>query len=136
MVDETAEALRAEIDHLRRPAQLVTDARVGAEIQKMIEELEKRLRELGLRGLVGRLGQASPARPPRGTSDLAFVKQLPDLASEGRDRERLTDEVDVGVEPPVVNDSIPVIPRGEQHAQLGTQVPRCLGELPAMHTAG
>jgi hypothetical protein len=60
MVDETAEALRAEIDHLRRLAPLVTDARVGADIQEMIEELEKRLRELGVQGLSG--GQARPIR--------------------------------------------------------------------------
>jgi transcription elongation GreA/GreB family factor len=46
MVDETLEALRAEIDHHRRLAQLVTDAGVRAEIEKMIEELERRLREL------------------------------------------------------------------------------------------
>jgi hypothetical protein len=46
MVEDTAEALRAEIDHLRRLRQLVTDARVRDEIQKMIEELERRLREM------------------------------------------------------------------------------------------
>jgi hypothetical protein len=46
MVDETLEALRAEIDHHRRLAQLVTDADVRAEIEKMIQELERRLREL------------------------------------------------------------------------------------------
>jgi hypothetical protein len=45
MVDETVDALRAEIDHLKRLAHLVTDARVTAEIRKMIEELERRLRE-------------------------------------------------------------------------------------------
>lgn len=45
MADETADALHAEIDHLRRLAQLVTDAQVRAEIRKMIEELEQRLRE-------------------------------------------------------------------------------------------
>jgi hypothetical protein len=46
MVEDTAEALRAEIDHLRRLRLFVTDARVLAEIKKMIEELELRLREL------------------------------------------------------------------------------------------
>jgi hypothetical protein len=46
MADETPETLRAEIDHQRRLAQLVTDAGVRAEIEKMIEELERRLREL------------------------------------------------------------------------------------------
>ena len=46
MADETPETLRAEIDHHRRLAQLVTDAGVRAEIEKMIEELERRLREL------------------------------------------------------------------------------------------
>ena len=34
--------LRAEADHLRRLARGVTDARVLAEIHKMIEELERR----------------------------------------------------------------------------------------------
>jgi hypothetical protein len=43
MADETADAVRAEIDHLRRLAQLVTDARVRAEIGNMAEELERRL---------------------------------------------------------------------------------------------
>ncbi|HTW52049.1 MAG TPA: hypothetical protein VME45_09165 [Stellaceae bacterium] len=46
MADKTADELRAEIDHLRRLAQLVTDAQMRAELQKMIEELERRLREL------------------------------------------------------------------------------------------
>ena len=46
MADETPEALRAEIDHLQRPSKHVTDARVLAEIQKMIEELEQRLSEM------------------------------------------------------------------------------------------
>jgi hypothetical protein len=46
MADETPETLRAEIDHQKRLAQLVTDAGVRAEIQKMIEELERRLSEL------------------------------------------------------------------------------------------
>jgi polyhydroxyalkanoate synthesis regulator phasin len=46
MADETPETLRAQIDHQRRLAQLVTDAGVRAEIEKMIEELERRLREL------------------------------------------------------------------------------------------
>jgi hypothetical protein len=46
MADQTAETLRAEIDHLRRLGELVTDARVLAEIEKMIGELEQRLREL------------------------------------------------------------------------------------------
>jgi hypothetical protein len=46
MVDETANALRAEIDHLRRLVDLVTDAQVRAEIRRMIEELERRLREI------------------------------------------------------------------------------------------
>lgn len=45
MVEETAEALRAEIDRLKRLALLVTDARVRAEIQKMIDEVARRLRE-------------------------------------------------------------------------------------------
>lgn len=45
MADDTPEVLRAEIDHLRRLAQLVADARVREEIKKMIEELERRLRE-------------------------------------------------------------------------------------------
>ena len=44
MVDETANTLRAELDHLRRLVDLVTDAGVRAELQKMIEELERRLR--------------------------------------------------------------------------------------------
>lgn len=46
MVDENAETLRAEIDHLRRLAQLVSDAQVRAEIQKMIDELQGRLRDI------------------------------------------------------------------------------------------
>jgi hypothetical protein len=46
MVDETPERLRAEIDHHRRLARLVTDAGVRAEMGKLIEELERRLREL------------------------------------------------------------------------------------------
>lgn len=46
MADETPETLMAEIDHLRRLARLVTDAGVRAEIEKMIEELERRLRDL------------------------------------------------------------------------------------------
>jgi hypothetical protein len=45
MADETADGLRAEIDHHRRLAQLVTDAGMRAEIQKMIKELERRLRD-------------------------------------------------------------------------------------------
>jgi hypothetical protein len=43
---ETPETLRAEIDHYRRLAQLVTDEGVRAEIEKLIEGLERRLREL------------------------------------------------------------------------------------------
>jgi hypothetical protein len=46
MADETPEALIAEIDHLRRLSRNVTDERVLAEIKKMIDELEQRLREL------------------------------------------------------------------------------------------
>jgi len=47
MVDETAQTLRAEIDHYRPPAPLVTDAGVRAEIEKIIEEeLEQRVRDL------------------------------------------------------------------------------------------
>jgi hypothetical protein len=45
VADETGNALRAEIDHLRGLARLVTDERVLAEIEKMIQELEQRLRE-------------------------------------------------------------------------------------------
>ena len=45
MADDTAEAIQAEINDLKRLAQLVTDANVRAEIQKMIAELERRLRE-------------------------------------------------------------------------------------------
>jgi hypothetical protein len=45
MADETPEALSAEIKHLRGLSQLVGDERVLAEIQRMIEELERRLRE-------------------------------------------------------------------------------------------
>jgi len=45
MVDETPEKLRAEIDHHRRLAQLVTDAGVRAEIEKLIAELERRLHD-------------------------------------------------------------------------------------------
>jgi hypothetical protein len=37
--------LRAEVEHLRRLARLVTDARALAEITQMIEELEQRARE-------------------------------------------------------------------------------------------
>jgi hypothetical protein len=44
---ETAGSLRAEIEHLRRLADLVTDERALTEMRKMIEELEQRLRELG-----------------------------------------------------------------------------------------
>lgn len=46
MVDETLEALSAEIDHLRRLSKGVTDERALVEIQKMIEELEQRSSEL------------------------------------------------------------------------------------------
>ena len=45
VADETANALRAEIDHLRQLARLVSDERILAEIKKMIEELEQRLRD-------------------------------------------------------------------------------------------
>jgi len=38
--------LRAEADHLRRLARGITDARVLAEIRKMIEELERRAKAL------------------------------------------------------------------------------------------
>ena len=41
----TPEKLRAEIEHLRQLAKLVTDKRVQGEIAKMIEELEQRLRD-------------------------------------------------------------------------------------------
>jgi hypothetical protein len=47
MVDETADTLRAEINHYKRLAELVTDEGIRAEIQKMIETLEQRLKELG-----------------------------------------------------------------------------------------
>jgi hypothetical protein len=46
MADETPEALRAEIDHLEQLSRYITDARVLAEIKKMIEELEQRLNEV------------------------------------------------------------------------------------------
>jgi hypothetical protein len=46
MADETPETLRAEIAHKKRLALLVTDAGVRTEIEKMIEELERRLRGL------------------------------------------------------------------------------------------
>ena len=44
MADATQEPsrLRAEADHLRRLARGVTDERVVEEIQKMIDELERR----------------------------------------------------------------------------------------------
>jgi hypothetical protein len=44
--DETRATLRAKISHYWQLAPLVTDAGVRADIAKMIEELEKRLREL------------------------------------------------------------------------------------------
>ena len=71
MADETADALRGEINHLRRLAQLVADAQVRAEIQKMIEELERRLQERdarldGLRGFSGcRHEDGQPVRAGR-----------------------------------------------------------------------
>jgi ribosome-associated translation inhibitor RaiA len=46
MVDHTAQTLRAEIDHLRQLARGVSDDRVHAAIDEMIEELERRLSEL------------------------------------------------------------------------------------------
>jgi hypothetical protein len=46
MADETPEALRAQIDHQKRLKQFVTDAGVRVEIEKMIDELERRLRDL------------------------------------------------------------------------------------------
>ena len=46
MVDHTAQAFRAEIDHLRQLARGVSDDRVQAAIAEMIEELERRLSEL------------------------------------------------------------------------------------------
>jgi hypothetical protein len=60
MADETPETLRAEIDHQRRLAQLVTDAGVRAEIEKMIEELERRLRELEARRTAAGYGTRCP----------------------------------------------------------------------------
>jgi hypothetical protein len=61
MADETPETLRAEIDHHRRLLQLVTDAGVRAEIEKMIQELERRLRELE-----DPRTAAASSSPPRG----------------------------------------------------------------------
>jgi hypothetical protein len=43
---ETPEKLRAEVEHLRRLARGILDERVLAEIAKMIEELERRAREI------------------------------------------------------------------------------------------
>lgn len=66
MVDETPETLRAEIDHYRRLAPFVTDARAKAEIEKMIQELEQRLRDLEERTAPGSLS------PPRRRSFAAL----------------------------------------------------------------
>jgi hypothetical protein len=68
MADETPETLRAEIDHQRRLAQLVTDAGVRAEIEKMIEELERRLRALEER----RTKIGYPPSPSGALSDAAM----------------------------------------------------------------
>ena len=43
---ETPEKLRAEVEHLRRLAGGVLDERVRAAIEQMIEELERRAREI------------------------------------------------------------------------------------------
>ena len=48
-MDETSEGLRSEIAHLRRLAAGVTDQRVKDAIEKMIEELERRLKDLDQR---------------------------------------------------------------------------------------
>lgn len=59
---ETPETLRAEIEHLRRLAGGVTDERVLHEIRLMIEELERRVRELEQRKAMG--GQPGTPDPP------------------------------------------------------------------------
>jgi hypothetical protein len=46
MVDHTVQSLLAEIDRLRRLDRGVGDDRVHATIEKMVEELERRLSEL------------------------------------------------------------------------------------------
>ena len=43
---ETPESLRAEIEHLRRLFDLVTDKRVLDEMKKMMDELERQARRL------------------------------------------------------------------------------------------
>jgi hypothetical protein len=62
MADETPEAIQAEIKDLKRLARLVTDANVRAEIQKMIDELERRLREW--RGIEPPRGRARGSAVP------------------------------------------------------------------------
>ena len=46
MPEGSAEELHNKIADLRRLTRLVTDERVRIEIQKMIDELERRLREI------------------------------------------------------------------------------------------
>jgi hypothetical protein len=76
--DETADTLRAEIHHLRRLVDSITDTQMRDEMQKMIEELEQRLREIGARSALSvphrtsRLRRSPPRRWVARTLDVAI----------------------------------------------------------------
>jgi hypothetical protein len=86
MADETVNKLRAEIDHLRRLADSITDAQVRAEIRKMIEELEERLRELDERGPTAAISRSVEPLSGRRTPLAANLRTRSNRAASSRDR--------------------------------------------------
>jgi hypothetical protein len=65
-MDETPQGLRDRIDHLRQLADALTDQQAKEAIEDMIEELERRLRELDSKPLISPLSE--PMQPISATS--------------------------------------------------------------------
>ncbi len=64
------------------------------------------------------------------------IENLSYLFGQRFRREGLGQEVDIGIEPAVMDDGIAGIAGGEQHLEVRASAPRFIGELPSVHAAG
>src|SRR6185295_5766055 len=61
------------------------------------------------------------------------IQHLARFPGQGVGRDRLLDEMSGALENPVVQDHIVRVPRHEEHADLRTEAPDALRQLPAVH---
>ena len=73
----------------------------------------------------------------RVTGSLASMSRICRTLRDQRFRgERLGQEIDIGIEPAVMDDGVAGVAGGEQHLQVGPPPQRLVGELPSVHAAG